>query len=163
MSLKADYFKDFEPRITWLEENDKYLEVFFLQIAIVEMTVDELIEYYEKWTTKLLLAKKINLKPQEYRDSQFRTGMTMGAKKNYLNFYLQDSEINSLLSKFIKLRNTAVHQLHKQNIAEFEKEIKSSQSDNYKLMYKLSEEIIKMIDKKLKTQKRAAGKLSKRP
>lgn len=143
---RLDYLKR---RIDGLIKNNNFFEVILWFANIIDAEITILLSLYEK---NIKLTDKIYTKflkdyvPRSCEEIR-REGKSLGKLKNELNRYLKDKETIDLLGSFISIRNRINHKFFEtsENPAIIEKEIKSNINNWWKLSYKLSEEMNKLL------------------
>jgi len=143
---RLDYL---QKRIDILIKNDNFFEVILWFANIIDAEITILLSLYEK-NIKLVDEIYTNFlkdyKPRRCEDIR-RKGKTLGELKEELSHYLGDKETLDLLEKFIFVRNKINHKFFEtsENPADIENEIKVNINSWWKLIYKLSEEMNKLL------------------
>ncbi len=141
------YEKEIQPRIDSLVEQGNHLEAFFFLIAVLEKEIIELIELYEEEVAR----KKIKLK--SFRVKNFKL-MMLGRLNDYLSVF-NDSNIIEEISYFSELRNRCVHKIFENNPSSLNKQIKENLGRFYRLLSKLLQIKITLIQKQTRRTKTA--------
>lgn len=152
----------FKKRIKKLENNNLYLEIFFIFSGLLERELKDLIEIYEGLIPKEFRNQdKIQFSPKNFIDKE---GLSLGKLKKYFSVYCPNKTLLKEIEIFSKLRNKAIHKIFDEDIEALEKEIKNYLPKFYKLMFQLTELEVYLLKKEneLRKIKILAEKLSKK-
>ena len=136
--------EEIEPRIDRLSECKQYLEMISFFSCILEKEILETLTLYEILSKLALNRNGVKFLPGKLINKE---KSTLGKLTNYLSVYNDDKKLQVDIEKFNKVRIKVIHKLFDHDVSKLEIEIMQYEPDFYRLLMRLNDLKLKLIEK----------------